>query len=96
MPTWLFGHTRDGELAVSPRKVLIEIRREITGHVGTGGRTTYRRRLETCRLAPRRQTSPKASREWPRRKPHKPPAAPIFLTMNDDQKALLGKHVDAA
>jgi hypothetical protein len=85
-----------GELAVSPRKVLIEIRREMTGTVGTDGRTTYRRRLETCRVAPRYQTSPKASREWPRRKIHKPPAAPIFLTMNDDQKALLAKHLEAA
>jgi hypothetical protein len=92
----LRSHSATGELAVSPRKVLIEIRREVTSNVGTRGRPTYRRRLETCRIAPRRQTSPKASREWPRRKTHKPPAAPIFLTMNDDQKALLGKHLDAA
>ena len=92
----LRAHDTMGELAVSPRKVLIEIRREITGKARPRGRTTYRRRLETCRVAPRHQTSPKASREWPRRKTHKPPGAPIFLTMNDDQKALLGKHVDAA
>jgi hypothetical protein len=85
-----------GGLAVSPRKVLIEIRREITGYAQSRGRTTYGRRLGTCRVVPRHQTSPKASREWPRRKTHKPPAAPIFLTLNDDQKALLGKHINAA
>ena len=92
----LRSQSATGELTVSPRKVLIEIRREITGNARTCGRKTYRRRLETCRVAPRHQTSPKASREWPRRKTHKAPAAPIFLTMNDDQKALLGKHVNAA
>jgi hypothetical protein len=92
----LRSHDTIGELAVSPRKVLIEIRREITSNARPRGRTNYRRRLETCRVARRHQTSPKASREWPRRKTHKPPGAPIFLTMNDDQKALLGKHVNAA
>jgi len=92
----LRSHSATGELTASPRKVLIEIRREITGNAQTRGRKTYRRRLETCRVAPRHQTSPKASREWPRRKTHKAPAAPIFLTLNDDQKALLGKHINAA
>jgi hypothetical protein len=92
----LRSHGTMGELVVSPRKVLIEIRREITGSDRPRRRTTYRRQLETCRVETRRQTSPKASREWPRRKTHQPPAAPIFLTMNDDQKALLEKHIHAA
>ena len=81
--------------AVSPRKVLIEILKEIAASARAGRRTTYRRRLETCRAETRRQTSPKASREWPRRKTHQPPAPPLFLTMNDAQKALLEKHIDA-
>jgi hypothetical protein len=79
--------------AVSPRKVLIEIRKEIAASARAGRRTTYRRRLETCRAETRRQTSPKASREWPRRKTHQPPVPPLFLTMNDAQKALLEKHI---
>jgi len=81
--------------AVSPRKVLIEIRKEIAASVRAGRRTTYRRRLETCRAETRRQTSPKAGREWPRRNTHQPPASPLFLTMNDAQKALLEKHIHA-
>jgi Transposase DDE domain len=79
--------------AVSPRKVLIEIRREIAASARAGRRTTYRRRLETCRAVKRRQTSPKASRDWPRRKTHQPPAPPLLLTMNEAQKALLQKHI---
>ena len=87
-----------GKLAISPRKVLIEIRQEISGsdRDRPRRRTTYRRRLEKCRAETRRQTSPKASRDWPRRKTHQPPAPPIFLTMNEDQKALLEKHIHAA
>ena len=88
-------HAAIGELAVSPRKVLIEIRREITGSEGPRRRASYRRRLAKCRVESRRQTRPKASREWPRRKMHQPPAAPVFLTMNDKQKALLEKHMQA-
>ena len=34
---------------------------------------SYRRRLEGCRAEAREQKSPKSSREWPRRKPYKPP-----------------------
>jgi Transposase DDE domain len=84
-----------GELAVSPRKVLVEIRKEIAGSDGKRRRASYRRRLERCGAETRRQTSPKASREWPRRKTHRPPGPPIFLTMNGKQKALLEKHIQA-
>ncbi len=81
---------------MSPRKVLIEIRQEIAGGAHPHRRTTtYRRRLETCRVETRRQRSPKASREWPRRKAHRPPGAPIFLTMKEDQKALLERNIHA-
>ena len=38
----------------------------------------------------------KASREWPRRKPHKAPSPPKFLTLDEDQKALLQQHIGAA
>ena len=65
-----------GEPAISPRKVLIEIRREMNG------KATRRRgelRAGVWRVAgrsSRQQKSPKACREWPRRKPHKPPGPP--------------------
>jgi hypothetical protein len=84
-----------GEIAISPRKVLIEIRRDIAGP-GTRRLPAYRQRLERCRAETRCQASPKASREWPRRKPHKAPAPPKFLTMREDQKALLQQYIGAA
>ncbi len=65
-----------GELAVSPRKVLIEIRQGSPQRHPHRRTTTYRRRLETCRVETL-SSSPKASREWPRRKAHRPPGAPI-------------------
>jgi hypothetical protein len=75
--------------------VLIEIRKEFAASARLGRRTTYHRRLKTCRAMKRRQTSPNASREWPRRKTHQPLAPPILLTMNEAQEALLQKHFHA-
>lgn len=86
-----------GQIAISPRKVLIEIRREIAGaSTGTRRIPAYRQRLDACRAGTRCQTTPKASREWPRRKPHKAPLPPKFLTLREDQKALLHKYIGAA
>jgi Transposase DDE domain len=84
-----------GAPAISPRKVLIEIRRELKG-TEERARGRYHQRLQGCRADGRRQTSPKASREWPRRKPHKPPGPPVLHTLTEEQKALLQKHLDAA
>jgi hypothetical protein len=83
-----------GEPAISPRKVLLEIRREING---TAARRTqsYRKRLERCRAESRQQTSSKVTREWPRRKAHQAPAPPKIITMTDKQKALLQKYIHA-
>jgi hypothetical protein len=83
-----------GEPVVSPRKVLIEIRREMNGTAKRRDRS-YRDRLRGCRADDRKQTSPKASREWPRRKPHKPPKPPILHTLNEGQKILLNQHMGA-
>jgi len=47
-----------GQVAISPRKVLIQIRREITG-AGSRRLPAYRRRLDKCRAETRCQTSPK-------------------------------------
>ncbi|HWE40158.1 MAG TPA: hypothetical protein VG406_26640 [Isosphaeraceae bacterium] len=38
------------------------------------------------------KTSPKATRDSPRRKPHKPP---ILHTLTKEQKVLLEQHMDA-
>ena len=84
-----------GEQAISPRKVLLAIRGELTGESERKG-ASYRRRLEGCRAEARQQESPKASREWPRRKPHKPPGPPKLHTLTDEQKALVDRHLNAA
>jgi len=84
-----------GEPVLSPRQVVIEIRREMQGTSKRRVRS-YRDRLEGCRAEVRKQTSPKATREWPRRKPHKPPRPPALLTLNEHQKTLLNQHIGAA
>jgi hypothetical protein len=85
--------TADGPV-ISPRKVLIEIRREIDAAAKPKIKS-YRERLAGCRAEDRQQTSPKATREWPRRKPHKPPKPPVLHTLNEEQKALLNRHMSA-
>jgi hypothetical protein len=84
-----------GEPVISPRKVLLLIRRELKGEAKRS-EGSYRRRLEGCRAQKRVQTSPKASRQWPRRTPHKPPKPPILHALTDQQKALIHKHLEAA
>lgn len=88
------GRAVDGPV-ISPRKVLVEIRRELDGRA-TKRQGSYARRLERCRADARRQASPKACREWPRRTPHKPPGPPNLHTLTDEQKALLEQHLGAA
>jgi hypothetical protein len=84
-----------GEPVISPRKVLIEIRREL--HDITARRVgSYGQRLQNCRAGERKQTSPKVSRDWPRRKPHEPPKPPKLQTLNAELKALLDQHMRAA
>lgn len=85
-----------GKVAISPRKVLLQIRHEISCAAAARRTASYLRRLEKCRADTRCQTSPKASRKWPRRKAHKPPKPPKFLTLRDDQKALLEQYMGAA
>ena len=79
---------------VSPRKVLIEIRRELNGATQRSG-PSYRVRLQRCRASCRCQKSSKVAREWPRRKPYKPPAPPNLLTFTDEHKTLVLQHFGA-
>jgi hypothetical protein len=84
-----------GAPAISPRKVLRAIRRELNDLAKRRDRS-YARRLTGCRAEDRHQKSPKARRAWPRRKPHKAPRPPLLRTLSDDQKALLDQHLGAA
>ena len=86
--------TAEGEPAISPRKVLIEIRRELKD-TPSSRRASYCKRLQGCRADTRTQRSPKACRDWPRRKPHEPPKPPKLHTLDEQQKALLNKHITA-
>jgi Transposase DDE domain len=85
--------TTDGPV-ISPRKVLIEIRKEIDAAAKPKVKS-YRDRLAGCRAEGRTQISPKSAREWPRRKPHKPPKPPVLHTLSDEQKAMLDQHMGA-
>jgi Transposase DDE domain len=85
----------EGQPAISPRKVLVAIRRE-RGGIAKGKGGSYRRGLEGCRAESRDQKSAKASREWPRRQPHKPPSPPVLQALTEELKALMRKHLDAA
>jgi Transposase DDE domain len=84
-----------GEPAISPRKVLLTIRGELTGEAERKA-GSYRRRLEDCRAEARQQDSPKASREWPRRQPHKPPGPPKIHALTDKQKAWIQNNLGLA
>ena len=79
--------------AISPRRVLLAIRGEMKGTAKRRQRS-YHQRLKDCGAATRCQKSAKARREWPRRKPHTPPAPPILHTLNEGQKVLLNQHFD--
>jgi hypothetical protein len=69
----------------SPRRVLRVIREELHGPVRR--RLCFSRRLQQACRQRRRRSSAKAVREWPRRKPHKPPKPPEILTLTAKQKA---------
>lgn len=84
-----------GEPVISPRKVLIEIRREMQMPTERRQRS-YGDRLQNCRADGREQTSAKATREWPRRKPHEPPKPPNLRTLSVGQKILLDRRLDTA
>jgi Transposase DDE domain len=56
-------------------------------------RTTLREQLEHSERERRERHTPKQKREWPRRKPHEAPKPPRMLTMTEEQKLLLAKHM---
>jgi hypothetical protein len=80
----------------SPRKVLLEIRREIRGQSGSRRREEFSERLKGCCREQRVRRSPKAIRAWPRRKDHKPPGPPKILKLTAAQKRLISRAKTAA
>ena len=80
----------------SPRKVLLEIRRELNRRLRLKRRGTFSDRLKECCREKRERSSPKATREWPRRKDHKPPGPPKILTLTAAHKRLISRIRKAA
>ncbi len=79
--------TTTGEPRVcSPRKVLLTIREEIKEKMLKRHRC-YWQRLRQAERERRRRTSAKATRVWPRRKPHRTPKPPKIRRLSARQKA---------
>jgi len=85
--------TAAGAVLPSPRKILLEIRREIrdiTGmYLGPRQRQTYWQRLERAQGDQRRRRGDKVRRPWPARVPHRPPGPPKILKMGSQLKELM-------
>jgi Transposase DDE domain len=91
----------DGIVVVldSPRRTLLRIRSAMTTSLhGLGPRQLqdYRDLVQRVRSEWRARTSPRTRQHWPRRKDHQPPKPPEIRTMNDELKAKLQSHLDAA
>jgi hypothetical protein len=71
---------------ISPRHAVREIRHEFQRLIGQRRAPPLSSRLARAVREQRSRATPKASREWPRRKPHKPPGAPQLLTMENTEK----------
>jgi hypothetical protein len=88
--------SQKGSLPVmcSPRKVLLEARRDISARKEP--KEPFFDRIARAQRDRRARTSPKQKREWPRRKPHKPPGPPLLLRLTEEQKIKLHEHLQAA
>ncbi len=78
----------------SPRGVLLEARREITGRKQP--KEPFSERIARAQREQRVRVSAKQKREWPRRKPHAPPHPPILLRLTEEQKIKIQKPLQAA
>ena len=70
----------------SPRRVLLEARRDIAGQ--SNSREPFTERITRAQRERRVRTTAKQKREWPRRKDHKPPQPPILLRLTRAAKGL--------
>lgn len=74
----------------SPRKVLMEIRREMNS-AAPKRRQRYGKRLRQAQRECRQRTTPKEKRVWASRTPHKPPKQPKILKLTDEGKAAINQ-----
>jgi hypothetical protein len=75
----------------SPRRVLLEIRKDLACLPRT--LRPFGERIAQATREHRVRTSRKEKREWPRRKPHQPPNPPVILTLTAELKALIQNHL---
>jgi hypothetical protein len=85
----------DEPIVASPRQVLLEIRREIRA-AAPMRLPAFDQRLAQTHRERRQRVSRKAIRDWPRRKPHKPPGPPQLHTLTDEQKTLRNQLLKVA
>jgi hypothetical protein len=81
---------QEHEVTCSPSKILIAIREEINS-APRPRRRHYEQRLHEAQAESRQRTSAKASRHWPRRKPHKSPRPPELRTLSVAQRRLVAR-----
>jgi len=77
----------------SPRGVLLEIRRDISGRKSLD---PFGARIARAQREQRVRTSAKQKREWPRRKPHMPPRSPVLLKPTKELKFKIHEQLHAA
>jgi hypothetical protein len=77
----------------SPRGVLLEARRDISGRKQS---KPFSERIVRAQREQRVRTSAKQKREWPRRKAHTPPHPPLLLRLTEEQKMKIQEHLQAA
>jgi hypothetical protein len=83
----------DKPIQCSPRKVVLAIRHDMRQVQPC---SDFSCRLAKARRERRARKTEKEKRVWPRRKPHKPPAPPILLPIDDVLKSKLEQHLLAA
>jgi hypothetical protein len=83
----------DKPIQSSPRKVLLAIRHDLGKDRSC---SDFSRRLAKARREQRERKTEKEKRVWPRRKPHKPPAPPNLLPIDDELKPKFEQHISAA
>lgn len=79
-------------LSCSPRRVLLEIRRDIRE---LSFPHDFTHRLMKAHRDRRPRKTAKQKREWPRRKTHTPPKPPNLLRLTEDLKSKMEKHIQA-
>lgn len=88
---WAVRGAGTAEASASPRRVLLEIRREIQAAGAGRRRRCFGERLQQAHRQRRERQTAKERRRWPGRAPHKAPKPPRFLKLTAALKAILAK-----